>query len=62
MEEARRRAWECAIVLMGEYQDRLAPRAYGICRSALRQAPEALSGMRAKRLHGIYTQLVEARR
>lgn len=58
---ARRRAWECAYSLMGQYRDRLNPRAYGICRNALRMSPERMPIKRARRIQGIYASLVVPR-
>jgi hypothetical protein len=57
----RRRAWECAFSLMGDFRDRLKPRAYGVCRAVLSKAPERLSPRRARRIQGIYASLVEPR-
>jgi len=58
---ARRRAWECAWSLMGDFRERLNPRAYGLCRSVLSRGPERLSPRRARRIQGIYASLVEQR-
>jgi hypothetical protein len=57
----RRRAWDCALSLLGDYRERLTPRAYGICRAALGKAPERMCPRRARRIQGIYAALVEPR-
>lgn len=61
MRDLRRRAWECAFVLMSEFRDRLRPRSYGLCLAALRAGPDRIGTHRARRIHGIYTTLVEPR-
>ncbi len=61
MSDARQRAWECAFVLMDEYRERLTPRSYGLCRSALRRGPDAICGRRAARLQAVFSSLVEPR-
>lgn len=57
----RIRGWECAVVLLEEFRERLTCRQGRECQRAFKAGPERLDSRKAKKLQAMFAALVEDR-
>ena len=57
----RIRGWECAVVLLGEFRERLTCRQGRECQRAFKAGPELLDSRKAKKLQAMFDALMEDR-